>query len=62
MDNALERTIKGEQYVVRGYYKVPFEEVVKAIDEEDAIDIVDDRLQGNTEGTKYEYEEVLPYE
>ena len=62
MDNSLERTLHGKVYTVRGSMTIPFEVEIKAIDEEDAEELTEKRLDFDdldTEQQKIIIEEVL---
>lgn len=62
MDNSLERTLHGKVYTVKGSMTIPFEVEIKAIDEEDAEELTEKRLDFDdldTEQQKIIIEEVL---
>lgn len=62
MDNALERTLYGKVYTVKGSMNIPFEIELKAIDEDDAEELTEKRLDFDdldTEQQKVIIEEVL---
>ena len=62
MDNALERTLHGKVYTVKGNITIPFEIELKAIDEDDAEELTEKRLDFDdldTEEQKVVIEEVL---
>lgn len=62
MDNALERTLHGKIYTVKGSMNIPFEIELKAIDEDDAEELVEKLLDFDdldTEQQKIIIEEVL---
>lgn len=62
MDNALERTLHGKVYTVKGVMTIPFEIDVKAIDEDDAEELVEKQLDFDdldTEQQKIIIEEVM---
>ena len=62
MDNALERTLHGKVYTVKGNMTIPFEIELKAIDEDDAEELTEKRLDFDdldTEEQKVIIEEVL---
>lgn len=62
MDNALERTLHGKVYTVKGSITIPFEIELKAIDEDDAEELAEKRLDFDdldTEQQKIIIEEVL---
>ena len=62
MDNALERTLHGKVYRVKGSMNIPFEIELKAIDEDDAEELTEKRLDFDdldTEQQKVIIEEVL---
>ena len=62
MDNALERTLHGKIYTVKGVMTIPFEIDVKAIDEDDAEGLTDKQLDFDdldVEQQKVVIEEVL---
>ena len=44
MDNALERTLHGKIYTVKGSMSIPFEIELKAIDEDDAEELTEKQL------------------
>lgn len=63
-DDTLRRTMRGKRYKVKGYVVIPFNRVVKAIDEDDAEDIVYNQLKEEEEvfsldEVKVEIEEVM---
>lgn len=62
MDNALERTLYGKHYTVKGVMTIPFEIDVKAIDEDDAEGLTEKQLDFDdldVEQQKVVIEEVL---
>ena len=62
MDNALERTIHGKHYTVKGVMTIPFEIDIKAIDEEDAEELTEKQLDFDdldAEQQKIVIEEVM---
>ena len=62
MDNALERTLHGKVYTVKGNMTIPFEIELKAIDEDDAEELTEKRLDFDdldTEQQKVIIEEVF---
>ena len=62
MDNALERTLHGKIYTVKGSMTIPFEIELKAIDEDDAEGLTDKQLDFDdldVEQQKVVIEEVL---
>lgn len=62
MDNALERTLHGKMFKVKGIITIPFEIELKAIDEDDAEDLAEKQLDFDdldTEQQKIIIEEVL---
>lgn len=62
MDNALDRTLHGKIYTVKGSMNIPFEIDVKAIDEEDAEELTEKQLDFDdldVEQQKVVIEEVL---
>ena len=62
MDNALERTLYGKVYTVKGSMNIPFEIELKAIDEDDAEELTEKRLDFDdldTEQQKIVIEEVM---
>ena len=62
MDNALERTLHGKIYTVKGSITIPFEIELKAIDEDDAEELAEKQLDFDdldTEQQKVIIEEVL---
>lgn len=62
MDNALERTLHGKMFKVKGVMTIPFEIELKAIDEEDAEELAEKQLDFDdldTEQQKIVIEEVL---
>ena len=62
MDNALERTLYGKVYTVKGSMNIPFEIELKAIDEDDAEELTEKRLDFDdldTEQQKIIIEEVM---
>ena len=62
MDNALERTLHGKIYTVKGVMTIPFEIDVKAIDEDDAEELTEKQLDFDdldVEQQKVVIEEVL---
>ena len=62
MDNALERTLHGKIYTVKGSITIPFEIELKAIDEDDAEGLAEKQLDFDdldTEQQKVIIEEVL---
>lgn len=62
MDNALERTLHGKIYKVKGAITVPFEIELKAIDQDDAEELAEKQLDFDdldTEQQKIVIEEVL---
>ena len=62
MDNALERTLHGKHYTVKGVMTIPFEIDVKAIDEDDAEGLTEKQLDFDdldVEQQKVVIEEVL---
>ena len=62
MDNALERTLHGKIYTVKGVMTIPFEIELKAIDEDDAEELAEKQLDFDdldTEQQKIVIEEVM---
>lgn len=62
MDNALERTLHGKVYTVKGSMNIPFEIELKAIDEDDAEELAEKQLDFDdldTEQQKIIIEEVM---
>ena len=62
MDNALERTLHGKIYKVKGVMTIPFEIELKAIDQEDAEELAEKKLDFDdldAEQQKIVIEEVL---
>lgn len=62
MDNALERTLHGKIFKVKGILNIPFEIELKAIDEDDAEELTEKQLDFDdldTEQQKIVIEEVL---
>ena len=62
MDNALERTLHGKIYTVKGSITIPFEIELKAIDEDDAEELAEKQLDFDdldTEQQKIVIEEVI---
>lgn len=62
MDNALERTLHGKMFKVKGVITIPFEIELKAIDEDDAEDLAEKQLDFDDldkEQQKIIIEEVL---
>lgn len=62
MDNALERTLHGKIYTVKGVMTIPFKIDVKAIDEDDAEELTEKQLDFDdldVEQQKVIIEEVL---
>lgn len=62
MDDALERTLHGKTYKVKGVMTIPFEIELKAIDEDDAEELAEKQLDFDdldTEQQKIVIEEVL---
>lgn len=64
MDDALERTLHGKMFKVKGVMTIPFEIELKAIDEDDAEELAEKQLDFDdldTEQQKIIIEEVLRY-
>lgn len=62
MDDALKRTLHGKMFKVKGVMTIPFEIELKAIDEDDAEELAEKRLDFDdldTEQQKIVIEEVL---
>lgn len=62
MDDALERTLHGKMFKVKGVMNIPFEIELKAIDEDDAEELAEKQLDFDdldTEQQKIIIEEVL---
>lgn len=62
MDNALERTLHGKMFKVKGVMTIPFEIELKAIDQEDAEELTEKRLDFDdldAEQQKIVIEEVI---
>lgn len=62
MDNALERTLHGKMFKVKGIMTIPFEIELKAIDEDDAEELTEKQLDFDdldAEQQKIIIEEVL---
>ena len=57
-DHALRRTMVGKIYAVKGYVITPYELTVKALDEDEAEEIVREKID-LSEDERIEVEEVM---
>lgn len=62
VDDALERVLRGKIYTAQGYIMIPFEEQVKAIDEEDAKEIISSLilpLDGDYDNVELDIDKII---
>lgn len=57
-DDTLRRTINGKNYTVKGYVITPYEITVKALDEDEAEEIVREKID-LSEDERIEVEEIM---
>ena len=57
-DDTLRRTINGKNYTVKGYVITPYELTVKALDEDEAEEIVREKID-LSEDERIEVEEIM---
>lgn len=57
-DDALRRTMIGKNYKVKGYVVTPYELTVKALDEDEAEEIVREKID-LSEDERIEVEEIM---